>query len=78
MVGMTVEMPRKGSRMTSVYDPTLDQFYLAEQYSGGKVVVHERLDALALLDFALAKAVCLRAGASWTSGANLAEGVAHA
>ena len=70
--GLAVELPRKGSRMTSVYDPSLGEFVLAEQTRSGKLVVHERLDALVLLDPELAREFCLRAGAAWTSSAELA------
>jgi hypothetical protein len=70
--GLNVELPRKGSRMTSVYDPTVGSFVLAEQLRSGKVVIHEKLDALAMLDIKLARAFCTRAGAAWTSGADLA------
>ena len=44
--GLKVELPRKGSTMTSVYDPGLGAFVLAEQTRSGRMVVHERLDAL--------------------------------
>ena len=72
--GLSLELPRKGSRMTSVYDPTLGDFVLAEQMRGGKLIVHERLDALAMLDIDLAREFCLRAGAAWTSSAELSAG----
>jgi hypothetical protein len=58
--------------MTSVYDPSLGVFVLAEQTRSGKLVVHERLDALAIIDISLAKEWCLRAGAAWSSTAELA------
>ena len=58
--------------MTSVYDPTLDAFVLAEQMRSGRLVVHERLDGLAMLDIGAVKEFCLRAGAAWSSVANLA------
>ena len=72
--GLKVELPRKGSTMTSVYDPGLGAFVLAEQMRSGRMVVHERLDALAMLDIASAREFCLKAGAAWSSGANLAAG----
>ena len=72
--GLNVELPRKGSTMTSVYDPTTGAFLLAEQTRSGKLVVHERLDALAMLDIASAREFCLKAGAAWSSCANLAAG----
>ena len=70
--GLAVELPRKGSRITSVYDPSLGDFVLAKQTRSGKLVVHERLDALAMLDIGLAREFCLRAGAAWSSSAELA------
>ena len=75
-LGLNLELPRKGSRMTSVYDPDLGSFVLAQQMRGGKLVVHERLDALAMLDINLAREFCLRAGTAWGSSANLAAGEA--
>ena len=42
-LGLSLELPRKGSRMTAVYDPSLGSFLLAEQMRSGKVVIHERL-----------------------------------
>ena len=72
--GLNLELPRKGSKMTSVYDPSVDAFVLAEQMRSGNMVVHERLDALAMLDIGLVKEFCLGAGAAWTSSANLAAG----
>ena len=74
--GLNLELPRKGSSMTSVFDPTLGDFVLAEQMRGGKLVVHERLDAVAMLDIDLVREFCLRAGAAWTSSANLSAGEA--
>jgi hypothetical protein len=68
--GLNLELPRKGSRMTAVYDPTVGSFLLAEQMRSGKVVIHERLDALAMLDIGMVREFCLRAGAAWTSGAD--------
>ena len=47
---------------------------IAERMRSGKLVVHERLDALALLDIAQAREFCLRAGAAWSSTADLAAG----
>ena len=70
--GLNLELPRKGSRMTSVYDSEVGAFVLAELQRCGDLVVHERLDALALLDIDLVREFCLRAGAAWTSSANLA------
>lgn len=70
--GLALEVPRKGSRMSSVYDPTVDAFVLAEHTRSGRIIVHERLDALAMLDIDLVKAFCLHAGAAWTTGADLA------
>ena len=70
--GLNLELPRKGSVMTSVYDPAVGAFLLAEQMSCGELVVHERLDALAMLDIGLVREFCLRAGAAWTSSAELA------
>ena len=75
-LGLNLELPRKGSRMTAVYDPEVYAFVLAEQMRGGKLVVHERLDALAMLDIDLAREFCLRAGGAWTSSANLSAGEA--
>jgi hypothetical protein len=72
--GLSLELPRKGSRMTAVYDPSLGSFLLAEQMRSGKVVIHERLDALAMLDIDLAREFCLCSGAAWTSSADLAAG----
>jgi hypothetical protein len=71
-LGLSLELFRKGSRMTAVYDPSLGSFLLAEQLRSGKVVIHERLDALAMLDIDLVRAFCLCAGAAWTSSADLA------
>ena len=45
-LGLNLELPRKGSRMTSVYDPEVGSFVLAEQLRCGKLVVHDRLDAM--------------------------------
>ena len=67
--GVRLELPGKGSRMTAVYDPTLGSFLLAEQLRSGKVVIHGRLDALAMLDIDLVRAFCLCAGAAWPSSA---------
>ena len=69
---LSLELPRKGSRMTAVYDPSLGSFLLWEQLRSGKVVIHERLDALAMLDIGMVREFCLRAGAAWTSSADLA------
>ena len=71
-LGLHLELPHKRSRMTTVYDPSLGVFVLAEQMRSGKLVVHERLDALAMLDIGLVREFCLRAGVAWTSSANLA------
>lgn len=70
--GLNLELPRKGSRMTAVFDPSLGSFLLAEQLRSGKVVIHERQDAKAMLDIGMVKEFCLRAGAAWTSSADLA------
>lgn len=71
---LTIERPRKGSIMTSVYDPSVGSFVLAERMASGRLVVHERLEALAMLNIAQAKEFCLRAGAAWSSTADLAAG----
>jgi hypothetical protein len=71
-LGLSLELPRKGSRMTCVFDPAADAFLLAEQMASGKLVVHERLDALAMLDVDAVREYCLRAGAAWSSSAELA------
>lgn len=63
-LGLNLELPRRGSSMTSVYDPDVGSFVLAELLRGGKLMVHERLDALAMLDIDLAREFCLHAGAS--------------
>ena len=44
--GLNLELPRKGSRMTSVYDPEVGSFVLAEQLRCGKLVVRDRIDAM--------------------------------
>ncbi len=71
---LKLELPRKGSVMTAVYDPSLGSFVLAEKLRDGKLILHERLDAIASLDIEAAREFCLRAGAAWSSRANLASG----
>ena len=57
--GLNLELPRRGSRMVSVFDPSVDAFVLAEQTRSGNLVVHDKLDSLAMLDIGLAREWCL-------------------